>query len=295
MRTTSPTGMSPAAGGTKTLYLAANTLNEVVRCGTGTNNDYSKWNFTPISVPPQGAYLCTYDNIAGAYRVAVKDQSRCIMPGEARTMDNIKLKAVAYSPTTNSQTFTWSSSNTSVATVNSSTGKVTGVAPGKTTITGCVYRNGTYHYVNYDVHVGYSFEATMEKLEELYDVALAYDTSPTNAALLTLQFIRRMKYNNSSWNTVVGSINSQFVNYVENNYPTLYSYFTIDTTEEYDYLDPNGEGYVDFTHLCATLNGLIYDSDGFKAAIAGEANIDNLCGWAGDLQTDGQNKRYIIV
>ncbi len=125
----------------------------------------------------------------------------------------------------------------------------------------------------------------MKKLDELYDVALDYDSTPHDAALLTMQFIRRLKYNIELWTTVAGAVDSQFVDYVETNYPSLYDYFTIDSTEEYYCLDPNGEGYVDFAHLCATLNGLLYDSEGFKAAVAGEANIDNLCGWAGDLQT----------
>ncbi len=30
------------------------------------------------------------------------------------------------------------------------------------------------------------------------------------------------------------------------------------------------------------MNGLLYDSEGFKAAVAGEANINNLYGWADD-------------
>ena len=30
---------------------------------------------------------------------------------------------------------------------------------------------------------------------------------------------------------------------------------------------------------------MLYDSEEFKANVEGEGNIDNLCGWAGDLQT----------
>ena len=139
--------------------------------------------------------------------------------------------------------------------------------------------------------VSSSFTATMSKLEDLYNVALTYDSTPRDATLLTLQFIRRGKYNSGAWPTVAGSVDHQFVEYVTNYHPGLARYFTIDKnsdqdyTEEYYYEDPSGEGYVDFAHLCATLNGLIYDSTGFKAAVAGEANVDNLCGWAGDLQT----------
>ena len=72
----------------------------------------------------------------------------------------------------------------------------------------------------------------MTKLDELYDVALEYDSTPHDAALLTMQFIRRLKYNSGSWTTVAGAVDSQFVDYVETYYPSLYSYFTIESTED---------------------------------------------------------------
>ena len=196
----------------------------------------------------------------------------------------LNLSAVAFSGTDISQNFTWDSSNDAIATVDTN-GAVTGVSSGKATIAGYVYRNGTYIYIFYTIYVGASFETTMTKLADLYEVALEYDSTPYDAALLTMQFIRRLKYNSDSWPTVAGTVDSQFVDYVDTNYPSLYDWFTIEKTEEYYYLDPNGEGYVDFCHLCATLNGLLYDSTGFKAAVAGEGNVDNLCGWAGDLQS----------
>jgi hypothetical protein len=42
---------------------------------------------------------------------------------------------------------------------------------------------------------------------------------------------------------------------------------------------------VDFWHMSATLNGLLYNSTSFKALAVGEKAVDDLCGWAGDLQT----------
>ncbi len=238
-----------------------------------------RWGLIKVSSPPSGAYL--YDT---ANESIVSTATRDIYVGSTKSLSTLNLSAVAYSGSNISQSFTWSSSNSNIATVNSS-GSVTGVSSGKATITGYVYRNGAYYYVRYTICVGASFQTTMTKLDELYDTALEYNSTPRNAALLTMQFIRRMKYNSSSWTTVAGAIDSQFVNYVQTNYPSLYDYFTVGSTENYYYLDPNGEGYVDFTHLCATMNGLLYDSEGFKAAVAGEANINNLCGWAGDLQT----------
>ena len=238
-----------------------------------------RWGLTKVSSPPAGAYL--YDT---AKESIVSTATRDIYVGSTNNLSTLQLCAVAYSGTRISQSFTWSSSNNAIATVDSN-GAVTGVSSGKATISGQVYRDGEYHRVNYTIYAGVSFETTMSKLDELYDMALEYASAPHDAALLTMQFIRRLRYNGESWTTVAGAVESQFVDYVETNDPSLYDFFTIEYTEDYYYLDPNGEGYVDFRHLCATMNGLLYDSEGFKAAVAGEANIDNLCGWAGDLQT----------
>lgn len=70
------------------------------------------------------------------------------------TTSALQICAVAYSGTNTSQSFTWYTSNSSIATVDS-TGSVTGIATGKATITGRVYRNGSYQYVSYTVCVGY--------------------------------------------------------------------------------------------------------------------------------------------
>ena len=53
------------------------------------------------------------------------------------------------------------------------------------------------------------------------------------------------------------------------------------------FLYDNASNKIDFYHLCATLNGLVYDSSIIDdpRVLIGESNLDNLCGWAGDLQT----------
>ena len=239
---------------------------------------FFKWSLIKVEDPPSGAIL--YDTSIGCPNTS----SRHINVGEMKSLSDLNLLPVSYSGSTITTEFKWESTDSCV-TVNYDTGAITGVSSGKATIAGYVYRNGTYIYIFYTIYVGVSFETTMTKLADLYEVALEYDSTPYDAALLTVQFVRRLKYNNDSWTTVAGTVDSQFVDYVETNYPSLYDWFTIENTEEYYYLDPNGEGYVDFRHLCATLNGLLYDSKGFKAAVAGEGNVDNLCGWAGDLQT----------
>jgi hypothetical protein len=65
----------------------------------------------------------------------------------------LKLAPTFYSGTSINQDFYWYSSNTLKATVNSSTGEVTGVSPGTVTITGRKTYNGTYYYVTYTVIV----------------------------------------------------------------------------------------------------------------------------------------------
>ena len=137
----------------------------------------------------------------------------------------------------------------------------------------------------FDVTVIRTFSDVLNKMSALYNAALQYNSDTKTAALLTLQFIRRGVYNNENWEEVAGEINTQFVSYIQSNYLSLYSYFTVSSNEELYFDDPNDMGSVDFVHLCATLNGLIYDSTSFKSFVAGEANVDNLCGWAGDLQT----------
>ena len=239
---------------------------------------YFKWMLEEVNDLPSGAKL--YDTSTGN----VVTTPRNISVGETKSLSDLNLLPIGYSFGINSGNFQWESDDSTI-TVNRNTGAVTGVSVGTATITGTYNHYGTYYDVSFTIYVGASFETTMTKLADLYEVALEYDSTPYDAALLTVQFIRRLKYNDDAWTTVAGAVDSQFVDYVETNYPSLYAYFTIEPAEEYYYLDPNGEGYVDFRHLCAALNGLLYDSKGFKAAVAGEGNVDNLCGWAGDLQT----------
>ena len=137
------------------------------------------------------------------------------------------------------------------------------------------------------VEVSSSFDATIAKFHDLYNVALTYcDDNTQDALMLALQYIRRNNYNNEQWATVAGAINTNFTNYVDQYYPSIRRYFSNFEGDSRLYVnDPNELGTIDFPHFCATINGLIYDSDGFKATLVGEANINNLCGWAGDLQT----------
>lgn len=100
---------------------------------------------------------------------------------------------------------------------------------------------------------------------------------------LVLQFIRRNSYSGGNWDTVAGKIDEEFIKYVMKYNPGIAVYFTGDI-----YLNDNSGGKVDFNHMAATINALIYDTtwdDAGAKSMIGDTHIDNLAGWAGDLQT----------
>ncbi len=87
---------------------------------------------------------------------------------------------------------------------------------------------------------------------------------------------------------MAGEIDQGFVNFVAESNSGLTDYFSGDLYIN----DPTGVK-VDFLHFAATLNAYLYDSTDLKANLVGEKNINNLAGWAGDLQTfviDVQNQ-----
>ncbi len=115
--------------------------------GNEPQNSASRWNITEVTDAPTGVYLYdTSDNEMASSEV------RYITPEESKSLAALSLTAVAYSPNTTSQSFTWSSSNTAAAKVNSSTGTVTGVAVGTAVITG-KWTYNTSKTVSYTVHV----------------------------------------------------------------------------------------------------------------------------------------------
>ncbi len=114
----------------------------------GTNN--FMWTLTKVTSVPSGVLL--YDT---ASKTIVSRASEQVDIGEVATLASFKLAPTVYSGSSIIQSFYWNSSNRNVATVNSSTGEVTGISEGKTTIIGQAYRDGKYYYVYIDVCVGY--------------------------------------------------------------------------------------------------------------------------------------------
>jgi|GEM_PF-2193973 len=102
----------------------------------------NRWDLEKID-SPVGVLL--YDT---STQTVVQNPTRYVAPNETLTFSDLDLLATAYSGITLSQVFSWTSSDESVATVDSSTGTVTGVSPGQVTITGrkTIYTNLTLSF-----------------------------------------------------------------------------------------------------------------------------------------------------
>ncbi len=105
-------------------------------CANAVANPYTiantscKWTLVETSAPDAGVLL--YNTATGS---AVNTSVEYVAPKESRTLSALKLDVAFYSDSSIDQDFYWDSSNTDIATVNSSTGAVTGVSPGQVTIT----------------------------------------------------------------------------------------------------------------------------------------------------------------
>ena len=155
-------GISPTADGTSyfinhvgTSSLGMAMDGQIPSVGMGVITDissntqgYFKWMLNKVEDPPSGAIL--YDTSAN---YVATNPNRYIAVGETKSLFELNLQAVSYSALTNSASFTWTSSNTSVATVHSTTGTVTGVAYGSTLITASITIAGMTYYQFYSLGV----------------------------------------------------------------------------------------------------------------------------------------------
>lgn len=108
-------------------------------------------------------------------------------------------------------------------------------------------------------------------------------------------FIRQFNssYISDKWDGTGKAIDKGFVEFVKERDEGLYTYFT--STSDY-YANENKDSG-DLYHLAATLTGMVYLSslsDGWKFGLMPDAYIDDLAGWAGDLQT-AMNDAMIIT
>lgn len=128
-----------------------------------------------------------------------------------------------------------------------------------------------------------------EYAEKSHQEYVEYTTSVED--WLSFMFIRQFNNNyvGGNWDGTAGCIDDRFVSFVLEKDLDLYEYFE-NTTEFY----ANEQGEVgDLYHMAATLTAYIYDSKKYSGdirfKIIPEKHINNLAGWAGDLQTAMNN------
>ncbi|AVQ95882.1 hypothetical protein DRA42_06350 [Ethanoligenens harbinense] len=140
----------------------------------------------------------------------------------------------------------------------------------------------------------YSYTKMASYLSHLTDAVNHYKSSTgatTSSIELALQYIRRGEYDSSRWTQAAGAINHNMINYINgsSNYQDLQYYFTNGTEDYIEFVDPITNAKIDAIHMFSTLNVLVHDTSpneaGWLPATAGESLIDDLGGWAGDLET----------
>ena len=147
-----------------------------------------RWGLTKISSPPSGAYW--FDTNTESVVSGNPTDSKYIIYGSKYDIDDLGLVAIAYSLTSNYQTFTWSSSNTAIATINSSTGAIVGKTSGETKITAKRYINGSYQTLSFDLIVigadQYSAGVRIAKVngKQYYDFTIPVNELFENAVAL---------------------------------------------------------------------------------------------------------------
>ena len=117
----------------------------------------------------------------------------------------------------------------------------------------------------------------LEKVETIQNWAEEYieqnNIVNNTATDLCMQYIRKDRYNSNLWNTLLGSIDSEFVDYVKSkeNPPT----FKNDVL-----FDPNTGKEIDFVHMIAPLNAYLKNGDSVMSMVS-----TDYAGWGGDLVT----------
>ncbi len=129
------------------------------------------------------------------------------------------------------------------------------------------------------------------KINSLHTYAKQYDSNYENNNQLTCQYIRQNSYFDEKWVEVAGEIDNTFISAVNNNSSNLgdMRYLANYRQQIWGHCDYET---IDLHHMLATTNALLYNSTSFKAVVVGETAVDDLSGWAGDLQ---QMIEYIIL
>ena len=110
-------------------------------------------------------------------------------------------------------------------------------------------------------------------LEDYAKEYISLNNVTTSSSELVFQYIRRNRYNDSYWNTLLGTIDSDFVDFVS-------SKDGIDINDQSTIIDLDTYKDVDFVHLMAVLNCYYKYGDNVSALISSD-----YAGYGGDLLT----------
>ena len=133
-------------------------------------------------------------------------------------------------------------------------------------------------------------DEVIKNIQKLHNIAREYSLLDVRAIELTLQFIRRYRYNDFKFQVAAGTIDEAFIEHVRETDENLYEYFAAYDDEQtkqrlpFYYTAPNGDE-IDIPHFAAVYNVLQYDSSSNILLGLTENLIDNLGGWAGDLRS----------
>ncbi len=118
--------------------------------------------------------------------------------------------------------------------------------------------------------------STMDRLVEYAKEYAGDGKEITDYYEYALQYIRsHTGYQGEMWTVVAGSIDFDFVDFVNEKNPWLSG--RLNEFQSY-YFDSSVPVYIDFYHMCATMEALFHPFNVFPTG-------RNLAGWAGDLQT----------
>ena len=126
----------------------------------------------------------------------------------------------------------------------------------------------TFDRVNYDL------------INQLHQAAKNKDSSVAGSYRKMFNYLRTNFYSGTSWNESAGSLDSSFKSYADSyNFllPNLHNIRQVVFDPKY--------GEVDFTHMAATGNALLYSGSIVLGLSLGDEDVDALAGWAGDLQS----------
>ena len=117
----------------------------------------------------------------------------------------------------------------------------------------------------------------VNKLQKAAEDYISESSVTTGVTELCFQYLRRNRYNDTQWNTLLGSIDGDFVDFVNNHN------YNISIADDSMIVDLTTHKKVDFIHMIAVLN--CYYKYGNNANMGGVTVSTDYSGWAGDLLT----------